>query len=195
MAQRKLNPKQQRFVEEYLIDLNATQAAIRAGYSPKTATAIASENLSKHSISAAIACAMAERSKRTGITQDRILEELAKVAFIKLTDIVDDTGKIKAGATDEDRACIESIKYKRTDTDTGYSEEREVKASSKLKAIELLMRHTGMLDSRISKEQLKLNREKFEYEKEKAAGAFQEYEDMDGIEQDIYGSDEDEQKA
>ena len=195
MAQRKLNPKQQRFVEEYLIDLNATQAAIRAGYSPKTATAIASENLSKPSISAAIAWAMAERSKRTGITQDRILEELAKVAFIKLTDIVDDTGKIKAGATDEDRACIESIKYKRTDTDTGYSEEREVKASSKLKAIELLMRHTGMLDSRISKEQLKLNREKFEYEKEKAAGAFQEYEDMDGIEQDIYGSDEDEQKA
>lgn len=195
MAQRKLNPKQQRFVEEYLIDLNATQAAIRAGYSPKTATAIASENLSKPSISAAIACAMAERSKRTGITQDRILEELAKVAFIKLTDIVDDTGKIKAGATDEDRACIESIKYKRTDTDTGYSEEREVKASSKLKAIELLMRHTGMLDSRISKEQLKLNREKFEYEKEKAAGAFQEYEDMDGIEQDIYGRDEDEQKA
>ena len=195
MAQRKLNPKQQRFVEEYLIDLNATQAAIRAGYSPKTATAIASENLSKPSISAAIACAMAERSKRTGITQDRILEELAKVAFIKLTDIVDDTGKIKAGATDEDRACIESIKYKRTDTDTGYSEEREVKASSKLKAIELLMRHTGMLDSRISKEQLKLNREKFEYEKEKAAGAFQEYEDMDGIEQDIYGSDEVEQKA
>ena len=195
MAQRKLNPKQQRFVEEYLIDLNATQAAIRAGYSPKTATAIASENLSKPSISAAIACAMAERSKRTGITQDRILEELAKVAFIKLTDIVDDTGKIKAGATDEDRACIESIKYKRTNTDTGYSEEREVKASSKLKAIELLMRHTGMLDSRISKEQLKLNREKFEYEKEKAAGAFQEYEDMDGIEQDIYGSDEDEQKA
>lgn len=195
MAQRKLNPKQQRFVDEYLIDLNATQAAIRAGYSPKTATAIASENLSKPSISAAIACAMAERSKRTGITQDRILEELAKVAFIKLTDIVDDTGKIKAGATDEDRACIESIKYKRTDTDTGYSEEREVKASSKLKAIELLMRYTGMLDSRISKEQLKLNREKFEYEKEKAAGAFQEYEDMDGIEQDIYGSDEDEQKA
>lgn len=192
MAQRKLNPKQQRFVEEYLIDLNATQAAIRAGYSPKTATAIASENLSKPSISAAIACAMAERSKRTGITQDRVLEELAKVAFIKLTDIVDDTGKIKADATDEDRACIESIKYKRTDTDTGFSEEREVKASPKLKALELIGRHLGMFESHSSKEQLKLNREKFEYEKEKAAGAFQEYEDMDGIEQDIYGSDEDE---
>ena len=192
MAQRKLNPKQQRFVEEYLIDLNATQAAIRAGYSPKTATAIASENLAKPNISAAIACAMAERSKRTGITQDRVLEELAKVAFIKLTDIVDDTGKIKADATDEDRACIESIKYKRTDTDTGYSEEREVKASHKLKALELIGRHLGMFESHSSKEQLKLNREKFEYEKEKAAGAFQEYEDMDGIEQDIYGGNEDE---
>ena len=192
MAQRKLNPKQQRFVEEYLIDLNATQAAIRAGYSPKTATAIASENLAKPNISAAIACAMAERSKRTGITQDRVLEELAKVAFIKLTDIVDDTGKIKADATDEDRACIESIKYKRTDTDTGYSEEREVKASPKLKALELIGRHLGMFESHSSKEQLKLNREKFEYEKEKAAGAFQEYEDIDGIEQDIYGGNEDE---
>lgn len=195
MAQRKLNAKQQRFVDEYLIDLNATQAAIRAGYSPKTATAIASENLSKPNISAAIACAMAERSKRTGITQDRVLEELAKVAFIKLTDIVDDTGKIKADATDEDRACIESIKYKRTDTDTGFSEEREVKASPKLKALELIGRHLGMFESHSSKEQLKLNREKFEYEKEKAAGAFQEYEDMDGIEQDIYGSDEDEQST
>ena len=173
MAQRKLNPKQQRFVEEYLIDLNATQAAIRAGYSPKTATAIASENLAKPNISAAIACAMAERSKRTGITQDRVLEELAKVAFIKLTDIVDDTGKIKADATDEDRACIESIKYKRTDTDTGYSEEREVKASPKLKALELIGRHLGMFESLSSKLQLKLNREKFELEKEKAAGAFQ----------------------
>ncbi len=192
MAQGKLSAKQQCFVDEYLIDLNATQAAIRAGYSPKTAREQASRMLSKASISAAIACAMAERSKRTGITQDRVLEELAKVAFIKLTDIVDDTGKIKADATDEDRACIESIKYKRTDTDTGFSEEREVKASPKLKALELIGRHLGMFESHSSKEQLKLNREKFEYEKEKAAGAFQEYEDMDGIEQDIYGNDEDE---
>lgn len=192
MAQRKLNPRQQRFVDEYLIDLNATQAAIRAGYSPRTATAIASENLAKPSISDAIACAMAERSKRTGITQDRVLQELAKVAFIKLTDIVDDTGKIKANATDEDKACIESIKYKKTDTDTGFSEEREVKASPKLKALELIGRHLGMFESHSSKEQLKLNREKFEYEKEKAAGAFQEYEDMNGIEQAIYGNDENE---
>lgn len=191
MAQRKLNPKQQRFVDEYLIDLNATQAAIRAGYSPKTATAIASENLSKPSISAAIACAMAERSKRTGITQDRVLNELAKVAFLNITDVVDEYGRIKANATKEDKACIESIKYKHSDTDMGSSVEREVKVASKLKAIEMLMRHLG-IDSKTAKQQLQLREAIFEYQKEKAAGAFQEYEDMDGIEQDIYGSDEDE---
>jgi len=187
-----LSDKQQCFVNEYLIDLNATQAAIRAGYSPKTAAAQASRLLVNAKVSAAIACAMAERSKRTGITQDRVLTELAKVAFIKLTDIIDEEGRIKPEATDEDRACIESIKYKRTDTDSGCSEEREVKASPKLKALELIGRHLGMFESKASKEQLKLNREKFEYEKEKAAGAFQEYEDMTDIEQDIYGTEESE---
>lgn len=188
MAQRKLNAKQQRFVEEYLIDLNATQAAIRAGYSPKTATAIASENLSKPSISAAIACAMAERRKRTGITQDSVLNELAKVAFLNITDVVDEYGRIKENATKEDKACIESIKYKHSDTDMGSSVEREVKVASKLKAIEMLMRHLG-IDSKTAQKQLQLREAIFEYQKEKAAGAFQEYEDMGDIEQDIYGSD------
>lgn len=65
-----MTPKQQRFVEEYLIDLNATQAAIRAGYSKKTAKQIGTENLSKPVIAEAIAEAQAERSERTGITQD-----------------------------------------------------------------------------------------------------------------------------
>ena len=70
-----MTKKQKLFVEEYLIDLNATQAAIRAGYSPDTAGSIGGENLKKPEISAAIAKAMAERSKRTGINQDRILQE------------------------------------------------------------------------------------------------------------------------
>ena len=82
-----MNSKQQRFVEEYLIDLNATQAAIRAGYSPKTANVIGCENLSKPEISNAISRAMAERSRRTGISQDRVVQELAKIAFVNITDI------------------------------------------------------------------------------------------------------------
>jgi phage terminase small subunit len=73
-----LTDKQQRFVEEYLIDLNATQAAIRAGYSPDTARQIACENLTKPDIAAAVAEALAERSERTKITQEYVLHTVVE---------------------------------------------------------------------------------------------------------------------
>lgn len=76
-----LTAKQQRFVDEYLVDLNATQAAIRAGYSPSTARVIGAENLTKPDIDAAIAKRMQERSGRVEITQDMVLRELAKIGF------------------------------------------------------------------------------------------------------------------
>ncbi len=76
-----LTAKQQRFVEEYLIDLNATQAAIRAGYSKKAAKEIGCENLTKPNIAAAIETAQLARSERTEITQDAVLAELGKIAF------------------------------------------------------------------------------------------------------------------
>lgn len=146
---RKLTDKQQRFVDEYLIDLNATQAAIRAGYSVKTANEQGSQNLAKLSIQQAIAERMAERSRRTGVNQDRVVLELAKIAFVKMTDIVDSEGNIKENAAEDDLACIESVKYKHSDTDTGYSEEREVKIASKLKALELLGKHLGMWNDKV----------------------------------------------
>lgn len=145
----KLTAKQKQFVEEYLIDLNATQAAIRAGYSVNTAKDIGCENLSKPNIATAIAIQMAERSKRTGVNQDRVVLELAKMAFVKMTDIVDSEGEIKKGATDDDLSCIESVKYKSSSTDTGYSVEREVKIGSKLKALELLGKHLGMWNDKL----------------------------------------------
>lgn len=146
---RKLTDKQQRFVDEYLIDLNATQAAIRAGYSVKTANEQGSQNLAKLSIQQAIAERMAERSRRTGVNQDRVVLELAKIAFVKMTDIVDSEGNIKENAAEDDLACIESVKYKHSDTDTGCSEEREVKIASKLKALELLGKHLGMWNDKV----------------------------------------------
>lgn len=76
-----LTAKQRAFVREYLIDLNATQAAIRAGYSEKTARSIGDENLSKPDIAAAIEAAMKIRADRTDITADRVLKELAKIGF------------------------------------------------------------------------------------------------------------------
>lgn len=77
----KLTPKQELFINEYLIDLNATQAAIRAGYSEKTAQEIGAENLSKPMIQAAIQKAQAKTAKKLEITRDMIADEYRKLAF------------------------------------------------------------------------------------------------------------------
>lgn len=76
-----LTPKQERFVSEYLIDLNATQAAIRAGYSVKTAGQVGFENLKKPEIAEAIEKAQNKTAAKLEITKDRIVAELAKIAF------------------------------------------------------------------------------------------------------------------
>lgn len=141
-----MTKKQKRFVEEYLIDLNATQAAIRAGYSPHTAKDIGCENLAKPNIAAAISQAMAERSKRTGINQDRVLQELARIGFAKITDIVDpDTAKIRADASDDDLACIQSIKIKPSE----FGTEREVKLYDKKSALVDLGKHLGLFKDKM----------------------------------------------
>ncbi len=154
-----MTQKQKRFIEEYLIDLNATQAAIRAGYSPDTAKSIGSENLTKPDIQARIAKAMAERSKRTGVNADRVVIELAKIAFAKITDAVDPaTATIKQDATEEDLACIQSIKIKPNE----FGTEREVKMYDKRAALVDLGRHLGMWNDKlqvsgIKEEQAKLD--------------------------------------
>ncbi|MCU4500887.1 MULTISPECIES: terminase small subunit [Acinetobacter] len=90
-----LTPKQQRFVEEYLIDLNATQAAIRAGYSEKTANEIGAENLAKPSIAKAIQDALKERSERVQIDADYVLKRLVEIDQMDVLDIMDDQMKIR----------------------------------------------------------------------------------------------------
>ena len=79
VAEKKLTPKQQRFCDEYLIDLNATQAAIRAGYSEKTAGVIATENLKKPNIKEYIEIRMAEKEKALIADQDEVLKYLTSV--------------------------------------------------------------------------------------------------------------------
>ena len=144
-----MTEKQKRFVDEYLIDLNATQAAIRAGYSVKTARSISNELLTKPDIQACIEQKQAVIARRTGISQDRVVRELAKMAFVNITDVVDSNGRIRRDATNDDLACIESIKVKQMESDTGSSEEREVKLCSKLKALELLGKHLGMWNDKV----------------------------------------------
>lgn len=94
----KLTQKQKRFVDEYLIDLNATQAAIRAGYSEKSAARIAVELLNKTQVSEFLQKALKQRAERTEITQDRVLCELANIAFCKVEDSADSTLKYKLKA-------------------------------------------------------------------------------------------------
>ena len=146
----KLTEKQRRFVDEYLIDLNATQAAIRAGYSVKTAREQASQNLTKLNIQQAISEKMAERSKRTGVNQDRIVLELAKIAFVNAADVIDsDDATIKARATADDTAAIQSVKVKVIPTKEGEGVEREIRLNDKLKALELLGKHLGMWNDKL----------------------------------------------
>lgn len=145
-----MTAKQKRFIEEYLIDLNATQAAIRAGYSPDSAADIGSENLRKPDIRARIDKAMAERSKRTGINQDRVLYELAKLAFVNPADVIDfDEAMIRSDAAEEDLACIQSVKVKTMSGDKGDMTEREVRMYDKKAALELLGKHLGMFKDKV----------------------------------------------
>lgn len=137
----KLTEKQKAFVNEYLIDLNATQAAIRAGYSKKNADKIASQLLGKTRVSEEIKKVMAKREKRTEITQDRVLKELAIIGFAKVTDYVsvqNGTVIIKntADIDEEKLSAIAGIK----ENQFGI----EVKIHDKVKSLELIGEHLGM---------------------------------------------------
>jgi phage terminase small subunit len=92
--QRKLTARQARFVAEYLISLNATQAAIRAGYSAKVANRIASENLSKPVIAAAIAKAQAEQNRRLQLTADEARELNSFIARFDPAEMFDEKGAL-----------------------------------------------------------------------------------------------------
>ena len=140
-----MTERQKRFCEEYLIDLNATQAAIRAGYSAKTAKEQGCQQLTNINVRARIDVALAARSKRTGVNQDRVIRELARVAFANATDVVDfETAELIQSATSDDTAAIASVKVKIIPTSDGLGIEREIRMADKLKALELLGRHMGM---------------------------------------------------
>lgn len=143
----KLTAKQNKFVEEYLIDLNATQAAIRAGYSPKNAGKIGHELLEKTRNE--IDRAIAERSRRTGINQDRVLRELAKIAFVNPNDVINFRDATVKMTSEENLAAIASIKVKKIPGEYGDATEREVKLYDKLRALDLLGRHLGMFKDKI----------------------------------------------
>ena len=147
-----LTPKQKRFVAEYLVDLNATAAARRAGYSAKTADRIGPELLGKTCVSEAIQQAIREREKRTEITQDMVLRETAKLAFFDIRKMFDKDGKpLDIPKLDADTAAalvgldVQDI----ADNDGDYvGFVKKYKMADKLKALELLGKHLGTWEPR-----------------------------------------------
>ena len=142
-----LTPKQKRFVAEYLIDLNATAAAKRAGYSEKTACEQAARLLANVKVQAAAQSAMQEREKRTEITQDMVLQETAKLAFFDIRKMFDKNGKpLDISKLDDDTAAalvgldVQDIADKDGDY-VGYV--KKYKMADKVKALELLGKHFG----------------------------------------------------
>lgn len=145
----KLSAKQEAFCQEYLIDLCAKQAAIRAGYSPKSAEKIGYELLQNTRVRARVDELLAERSRRTGINADRVIRELARLAFIDPTQLIDSDGAVKPDATPDDRAAIACVRVKRSSGKDGESVEREVRVADKLKALELLGKHLTLFADRL----------------------------------------------
>ena len=150
---KRLTPRQQRFVDEYLIDLNATQAAIRSGYSERGATVRGSELLANRKVQESIQKAMAARELRTEITQDRVLQELARIAFFDIRRLYHDDGTLKRPNELDDEAAAVLAAVEVTETTSG--EESILLATKKAKvfdkgtALTLAMRHLGMLTDKI----------------------------------------------
>jgi phage terminase small subunit len=166
----KLTAKQQRFCDEYLIDLNATQAAIRAGYSKKTANEQGARLLVNVSIQKKIFELQKEREKRTEITQDSVLHELALIAFAKASDyarVVEKDAMVEVDGNmvpvlDEDG---NQVKYRTVEpilTDELTEDQKkaiavikkgrdgfEIKPYSKIQALELLGKHLGMFTEKL----------------------------------------------
>jgi len=163
-----LNDKQKAFCREYIIDLNATQAAIRAGYSKKAATPTASRLLMKVNIQAEIKRLIDARNQRTDITADRVIEQLARIAFMDIKTMIewgteerkelldyteDDDGKrVPVYQTDYfdfvrlkdpesiDGTLIQTVKMGKHGM--------VVEFPDRMKALEALAKHTGVYDDR-----------------------------------------------
>ena len=141
-----LNDKQRRFAEEYVVDLNATQAAIRAGYSPKTARFIGAENLTKPNIAEYVEELKEARAERTKVTADKVVKELARLAFTDMRSFVEwGPGGVKLKESTE---LSEDDSPAVTEVSESFGENGrtlKVKLGHKDSALKLLAQHTGLV--------------------------------------------------
>jgi phage terminase small subunit len=145
-----MTPKQEQFVREYLVDLNATQAAIRAGYSTRTAEKIGSENLQKPEVRAAIDAAKIERSTETKIDAAWVLKRLAVEAEADIADIYTETGAVKPvheWPLIWRQGLVAGIKHQELRDNEGNRTGEfivDVKVSDRIRRLELIGKHIGV---------------------------------------------------
>lgn len=173
-----ITPKKQRFVDEYLVDLNATQAAIRAGYSAKTAHSQGPRLLDDVGVKELIAEAMAKRSESTKITAERVLQELGRVAFFDPRRLLNADGSPKPiNELDDDTAAVlagmdvqeEYVGVGDERRFVGYT--KKVKMADKVAALSLAMRHLGMLTDKLEVKDVTTRADRLRQARERKAKA------------------------
>lgn len=162
----KMTERQKRFCNEYLIDLNVTQAAIRAGYTPKYANKKAYELLDKPEIKEYLDKKIKDRGQRTEITQDKVVNELAAIAFSNASDffkVIDKTVTVGGSIVLDDEGnprTYKDVEFVNTDKLSEANKKvissikqgsngLEIKLNDKLKALELLGKHLGMFKDKV----------------------------------------------
>ena len=184
-----LTPKQRLFVAEFLIDLNATQAAIRAGYSAKNADKIGSELLGKTRVREAIEAAMREREKRTQVTSDYVVGRLLELAEYDARDFASvvteelemETKKGPVKLVTQNVLINENFDGKIAMSISKGKEGIKIELPDRVRVLELLGKHTGAFDShkrRIDERRLELDAQKLEIEKAKAQAKVKDTDDM-----------------
>lgn len=146
-----LTPKQQRFVEEYLIDLNGTQAALRAGYAESGAAVEASRLLRNAKVVEELNKGRQKLSERLEISQERILQEYARIGFSDLRNVLDEDGKLKSPKDwDDDMAgAIASLEVNVVvGSDDAGVHTHKIKTWDKPKALDAMAKHLGMFEGK-----------------------------------------------
>ena len=152
MAATDLNPRQKKFCDEYLISLNATDACIKAGYSLKTARYMGYENLTKPHIQGYLQARLKVLATKTGITQERIINEIASIALLNITDIcnIDKDGSVTVKSLgdipEEARAAIKEVTTFQLPDGNGMA--YKIQFWDKVKGLEMLAKYFGMFIER-----------------------------------------------